>query len=204
MYATRVSLGLSAIASAVIVAVGSAIGMLSGLCGGRTDRAIMQLVNVMLAFPSLILALVISGLIGPSLRGAVAGVAIAGWAPYARLVRGMTLAAREKEYVTAASFLGTRGIRLAARHIFPQILPSLAVLSSYEVKSVILAISGLGFLGLGAQPPTPELGGMLNEARLVMLSAPHLMAAPGVMLFITVLGFSLFGEGFRDIFQIKK
>jgi ABC-type dipeptide/oligopeptide/nickel transport system permease subunit len=204
LYGGRLSLWAGFYVSVIILAVGVAVGMVCGLAGGWVESLFMRVVDLLLALPPLILALAVAGIMGPSLAHVMTGVACIYWAVYARLVRGLVLSAREKEYVEAAQILGTRGFRLVVRYILPQVLPGILVLASFEMKWVILAISGLSFLGLGAQPPTPEWGSMLNEARVVMRSSPHLMMATGGAIFLTVLGFNLLGEGLRDAFQVKE
>lgn len=204
LFGGRLSLGAGLYVSAIILAAGFTVGTISGLAGGRLDSLLMRLVDLLLAFPPLILALTVAGLLGPSLTHVMTGVAFVGWAAYARLVRGLVLSAKDREYVEAARVLGARGLRLVTRTVLPQVLPGVLVLASFEMKWVVLAISGLSFLGLGAQPPTPEWGAMLNEARMVMRSNPHLMMATGGAIFLTVLGFNLLGEGLRDAFQVKE
>lgn len=204
LYGGRLSLGAGLYVSVFILAAGFTVGMAAGLAGGWLETLLMRLVDLLLAFPPLILALAVAGIMGPSLAHVMAGVACIWWAVYARLVRGLVLSARKKEYVEAAQIIGTKGFRLVVRYILPQVIPGVLVLASFEMKWVILAIAGLSFLGLGAQPPTPEWGAMLNEARVVMRSNPHLMMATGGAIFVTVLGFNLLGEGLRDALQVKE
>lgn len=198
------SLGASVVISAVIMLSGVGIGLISGMGNNKLDFVIMRMVDILLSFPSLILTLAIIGMLGPSLLSASIGICF-GWCPvYARLVRGMVISAREKEFVSAARLTGSRGFSMIIRHILPQILPPVFVLASLETGTLILVFSGLGFLGLGAQPPLPEWGAMLNEARTYIFTAPHLIIAPGAAIFIAILGFSLLGEGLREMMQIKE
>ena len=204
LYGCGLSLGASLAISLAIMFIGSGVGVLSGLGGTGLDFSLMRLVDMLLAFPSLVLTLAVIGTLGPSLLSAALGICLGWWPIYSRLVRGMVLSAREKEFVTAARLAGTRGLPLALRHILPQALPPVLVLGSLETGTMILVFSGLGFLGLGAQPPQPEWGAMLNEARSYMFTAPHLLIAPGAAVFLAVLGFTLFGEGLREAMQIKE
>ena len=204
LHGCALSLGASLAISLVIMSVGSGVGVISGLGGSRLDFSLMRLVDMLLAFPSLVLTLAIIGTLGPSLFSAAVGICFGWWPIYSRLVRGIVISAREREFVTAARMVGTRGAKLAVRHILPQALPPVLVLGSLETGTMILVFSGLGFLGLGAQPPQPEWGAMLNEARSYMFTAPHLLIAPGVAVFLAVLGFTLLGEGLRESMQVKE
>lgn len=198
-----VSLGVSMAISALIMFVGLVIGLLAGMGTKKLDFIVMRIVDMLLAFPSLVLTLAIIGTLGPSLLSAAIGIFFSWWPIYARLVRGIVLSARGKEFVTAARLVGTSRFHLITRHILPQVLPPVLVLVSLETGTMILVFSGLGFLGLGVQPPQPEWGVMLNEARTYIFTAPHLLLAPGVAIFLTVLGFSLLGEGLRNALQIR-
>ncbi len=203
LWGSGISLGSSVCITAVIMCLGLGIGIMSGMGSQRVDFIIMRMVDMLLSFPSLVLTLGIIGALGPSLFSAAVGICMGWWPVYARLVRGMVLSAREKEFVTAARLTGTSGIRMTTRHILPQVLPPVLVLASLETGTMILVFSGLGFLGLGVQPPQPEWGAMLNEARTYIFTAPYLMIAPGAAIFTAVLGFSMLGEGLRQAMQIK-
>lgn len=203
LYGARLTLGTSMCVAAAILVTGLFIGLTAGLSGGWVDGTIMRLVDIFLSFPSLALVLGVIGILGPSLWAIMLGTGLAWWPVYARLTRGLVLSAREKEFVKAGRVMGTGYRRLVAAYILPQIMPPLLVLGSLEVGGLILALSGLSFLGLGVQAPTPEWGAMLNESRQYMEVAPHVMFAPGCSVFAAVLGFSLFGEGLRDVFQLK-
>ena len=151
-----------------------------------------------MAFPSLVLALAIAGVLGPSLRSVVIAVVAVQWVSYARLVRGMVLGVRSQPYVDAALSFGAPDRWIMLRAILPNVLPPVVVLATLELGGVLLTISSLSFLGLGAQPPTPEWGTMLSEARPYFESNPHLMVAPGLAIVVTVLAFNLVGDGLRD------
>ncbi|MDH7578790.1 MAG: nickel ABC transporter permease subunit NikC [Bacillota bacterium] len=198
IYGTRASLTTAALALAAIMLVSIPVGALAGYCGGWVDNLFMRLVDVLLAFPSLILALVIAGMLGPGLLNVMLAVASVWWVGYARVIRGMVLAVKEKEFVLAARACGTSELGIITRHILPNILSPVVVLATLDMGKLILAISGLSFLGLGAQPPTPEWGAMLNDARPYMQVAPQLMVYPGLAIVTVVLAFNLLGDGLRD------
>ena len=201
VYGSRWSLGTAALAAALIMTIGVILGSVSGFYGGLLDDALMRIVDVLMAFPSLILALAIAGTLGPGILNVMLGLVSVWWVGYARIVRGMVLAARERPFVEAARSIGARDSRLIFCHILPTILPPVAVLATLEMGGLILALSGLSFLGLGAQPPTPEWGAMLNDGRGFLLSAPQLMIYPGIAISLVVIGFNLLGDGLRDVFD---
>ncbi len=198
LWGGRLTLGTATAAMLVILAVGLAVGVVAGLQGGWVDDLIMRVVDVLMAFPSLILALAIAGMLGPSLVNVLIGIAAVGWVTYARVVRGMVLSVREEAYVEAARSVGVPAWRLALRHVLPNILSPIVVLATLDMGALLLSISALSFLGLGAQAPTPEWGRMLNDARPFMQTAPHLMLFPGLAIFLTVMAFNLLGDGLRD------
>lgn len=194
----RLTLGTAILAMAVILLIGVAAGIVAGLYGGWVDDLIMRVVDVLLAFPSLILALAIAGMLGPSLINVLIGIASVGWVSYARVVRGIVLNVREEAYIEAARSVGLSSWRLALRHILPNVISPVVVLVTLDMGTLLLSISALSFLGLGAQAPAPEWGRMLNDARPFMQTAPHLMIFPGLAIFITVMAFNLLGDGLRD------
>jgi peptide/nickel transport system permease protein len=152
----------------------------------------------LLAFPGIILALVVVGILGPSLYNVMLALAIVGWTSYARVVRGTVLSVKEKEFVEAARVLGASDVRIMFRHILPNIMAPVIVMATLGMAHVILAAAALSFLGLGAQPPTPEWGSMLNGGRAFMRTAPHLTIFPGLAIMVTVLAFNFLGDGLRD------
>ena len=198
LYGARWSLGLVAVATALIMSVGVAVGVASGYVGGRLDDVLMRLVDTMLSVPSLLLGLAIVGSLGPGIGSVMIGLASIWWVGYARVVRGLVLSLRERGFVDAARALGATDRRIVMRHILPGLMPAVAVLASLEMGELVLAISGLSFLGLGAQPPTPEWGAMLNDGRAFFFAAPRLMLFPGLAISVAVLGFNLLGDGLRD------
>ncbi|MEM9430128.1 MAG: ABC transporter permease subunit [Pseudomonadota bacterium] len=197
--AIPVSLGAALAAMAAIMAIALPWGLVAGLAGGRVDMVLMRLADIVLAFPTLALALAVIGFLGASLEASIIGVVAAWWPSNARLVRALVLSARERDFVRAAYLAGASRLRVVIRHILPQILPPLAVVVSLETASVLLALSSLSFLGIGAQPPTPEWGAMLNEARPFFAQAPHMLLAPGIAVLLAVVAFNLIGEALRDL-----
>jgi len=198
IYGTRISLAAAAMALATIMLISIPFGTVAGYYGGRVDNLLMRLVDILLAFPDLILALVIAGMLGPGLFNVMLAVASVWWVGYARVIRGMVLSVKEKEFVLAARACGTSEFGIVIRHILPNVLSPVIVLATLDMGKLILAISGLSFLGLGAQPPTPEWGAMLNDGRPYLQVAPQLMLYPGLAIMIVVLAFNLLGDGLRD------
>lgn len=204
LYGARISLAASLSASTIALLLGMLAGLAAGLGGRPTDMVFMRMADMVLAFPGLIFVLVITGIMGPSLKSMLLGLVLTAWAWWARFVRGLLLAAKEREFVHGAFALGVRGFRLVFRYILPQIAPQILVVFSMSIGSMIAAVSGLSYLGLGAQPPEPEWGMMLKEARIYLMAAPWLMLAPGTAVTLSVLAFHLFGEGLRDLLQVKE
>ena len=198
LYGARWSLGIVLLATVMIMSAGVVIGVVAGYAGGLVDDVLMRLVDTVLSVPSLLLGLAIVGTLGPGVRSLMIGVASIWWVGHARIIRGLVLAHRERGFVEAARALGARDSRIVTRHVLPGILPAVVVLATLEVGELVLAISGFSFLGLGAQPPTPEWGAMLNDARNFFFTAPQLMLYPGAAITLTVLGFNLVGDGLRD------
>lgn len=198
VWGARLTLGTATLAMVMILLIGVVVGLVAGFYGGQVDNVIMRVVDVVLAFPSLILALAIAGMLGPSLVNVLIGIVLVGWATYARVVRGMVLSVREKEYIEAARALGIPPRQLATRHILPNVISPVVVLASLDMGGLLLSISALSFLGLGAQAPEPEWGRMLNDARPFMQIAPHTMIFPGLAIFLSVMAFNLLGDGLRD------
>ncbi len=201
VWGARLSLATAGLAALLILTIGVGVGMIAGFYGGLLDDLLMRVVDVLLAFPALILALAIAGVLGPSITSVMIGIVTVAWADYARVMRGQVLAARERQYVEAARAIGARNGRILVRHLLPNVLPPILVLASLEMGGLILALSGLSFLGLGAQPPTPEWGAMLNDGRSFIAAAPQLMVYPGLAITLVVVGFNLLGDGLRDAFD---
>lgn len=199
LYGTRWSLGTATVATLIVITVGVTVGTVAGYYGGRLDAVLMWVVDVLLAFPSLVLYLAIVGTLGPGLENVVIALVALQWASYARVVRGIVLAMRERGFVRASRALGARDRRLMTRHILPNVVPPVLILASLQMGGLILSLAALGFFGLGVQPPTPEWGTMINESRLFLQAAPALMIWPGVAISLTVVGFNLLGDGLRDV-----
>jgi peptide/nickel transport system permease protein len=194
----RVSLIVGLVVVGVSSIVGMAVGAVSGYYGGRVDQFIGRIMDVLMAFPGMLLAIALVAVLGPSLVNVVLALAVIGWVGYARLVRGQVLRAREFEYVTAARALGASTFRVLARHVLPTALPPLLVQATLGMAGAILSEAALSFLGLGVQPPTPSWGTMINGGRVHLLDAPHLTVFPGSFLAVVVLGFNFLGDGLRD------
>lgn len=201
LYGSRWSLGTAALATLLIMTIGVAVGAVCGYFGGFLDEILMRLVDLLLAFPSLILALAIAGTLGPGILNVILGLVSVWWVDYARVVRGMVLVVRERQYIEAARALGFSNKRIILRHVMPNVLPPVIVLATLEMGGLILAISGLSFLGLGVQSPETEWGSMLNDGRAFLLNAPQLMVYPGVAISLIVMGLNLVGDGLRDAFD---
>lgn len=203
IHGARLSLGSATIAAVLVMTFGVLFGLLAGYYGGLVDALIMRVVDVILAFPGIILALAIAGLFRPGLLTVMVGLVTVWWVGYARIIRGMVLSVRERDYVTGARALGAGDVRIILRHVLPHVVPPVIVLITIEMGSLVLAIAGLNFLGLGAQPPTPEWGAMLNEGRGYFTSDFRMIVAPGTAITLVVLGFNLLGDGLRDVIDPK-
>ena len=198
MHGARVSLAVGLAASLGALVIGSLLGVLAGYRGGWFDGAAMGLVDVLLAFPTLLLALAMLTVFGRGLGVVLIAVALAAVPTYARLARVSVLTHKEREHVLAARAVGVSHGRLLARHILPQVTPLLLAQLMLGIGVVILEVAGLSFLGLGVTPPTPEWGAMIGQGRGAVFSAPHIVVFPGLALMITVIGFNLLGDGLRD------
>ena len=194
----RISLLVGLVVVGVSATIGIAMGSVAGYFGGRIDEAISRLIDILLAFPGLLLAIALVAVLGPSLTNVVLALSLIGWVGYARLVRGQVLRARELEFVQAARALGATTSRILTRHVIPTTLPAVTVQATLGMGGAILAEAALSFLGLGVQPPTPSWGTMLNYGRGHLLDAPHLTIFPGIAIAILVLGFNFLGDGLRD------
>lgn len=198
VFGSRLSLGTAVLAAFVVLTIGVSVGLLAGVRGGWVDALCMRVVDGLLAFPSLILVLTIAGTLRGGLVSVVVGFAAVSWAAYARLVRGLVLQLRDRAFVEAARAVGATPLRVAVRHVLPNVMGPVVVLLTIEMGTFVLAVSGLSFLGVGAQPPAPEWGTMLSEGRRFLLSDPNLMLFPGMAITLVALGFNLLGEGIRD------
>jgi len=199
IYGARTTLGLAGLSLIIIMSIALLIGAISGYYGGWLDTGLMAVVDLVLAFPSLILGIAVAGILGPSIVNVLIAVSVVWWAGYARVIRSMVLSARNRDYVEAARAIGASDARIVVFHIARNILGPFVVLATLDMGFIILGIAGLSFLGLGAQPPTPEWGAMLNESRSYMQTNPSLLLVPGLAIFTLVLGFNLLGDGIRDL-----
>ena len=195
----RISLLVSLVVVSISASAGIFIGSMAGYFGGRVDEIISRIIDILLAFPGLLLAIAMVAVLGPSLVNVVLALSLIGWVGYARLVRGQVLRARELEFVQAARALGASTSRVLVRHIIPTALPAVSVQATLGMGGAILAEASLSFLGLGVQPPTPSWGTMLNYGRVHLLDAPHLTVFPGLAIAVLVLGFNFLGDGLRDL-----
>jgi len=200
IFGTRVSLLMAVISVGIGLAVGTPVGALSGFYGGATDMVTQRIVDIMMAFPGILLAIVVVAVLGPGLWNAMLAVGISFVPTYVRVVRGAVLELREREFVEASRATGASGLHIIVRHIMPNCIAPIIVLSTLQMASAILWAAGLGYLGLGAQPPTPEWGAMLGEGYNygMIRVAPHVTIFPGVAIALAVLGFNLLGDGLRD------
>ncbi|AGB39447.1 nickel transporter permease [Natronococcus occultus] len=203
LYGARISLGIAVAVTGIRLVLGTAIGLIAGYAGGWIDELLMRLVDVQLAFPGLVLALVIAGILDPSLRNVMIALAVVGWASYARVVRGSVLSTKERPFVDAARLMGVSRTRIAVCHLLPNVASPVIVLATLNMGTVVLATTGLSFIGLGAQPPTPEWGTMLSAGRHHLREAWWLANVPGLAIVCTVLGFNLLGDGLRDLLDPK-
>jgi peptide/nickel transport system permease protein len=198
IFGSRIALvvGLSAVLISGVL--GMAIGLVSGYFGGKTDDFFMRLADIQLAFPFILLAIAVIGVLGPSLRNIIIVIGVSSWVVYARVVRGEVLSIREREFIQAAIALGSRDGRIIVRHVLPNAFTPWLVVATLDMARVIVIESALSFLGLGVQPPTPTWGGMLADGRVYLSTAWWLATFPGLAILITVLGINLLGDGLRD------
>ena len=194
----QVSLFMSLATVALSLIVGGGLGLVAGYYSGWIDGLIMRVMDVLLALPGVLLAITVIAILGVGLENVIVAVSLASVPVFARLARASTLSVRESEYVTAARVLGVADARMLLRHILPNITAPLIVMSTTRMAAVILTASGLSFLGLGAQPPSPEWGAMLSAGRSHLTSNPHVAVSPGIAIMLVVLGFNLLGDGVRD------
>jgi peptide/nickel transport system permease protein len=200
----RISLIVGLTVVTISASVGTLLGALAGYFGGLFDDGVSRVIDVLMAFPGLLLAIALVAMLGPSLGNVLFALAIIGWVGYARLVRGQVLRARELEYVQAARAQGASAVRVLWRHVIPTALPAVVVQATLGMAGAITGEAALSFLGLGVQPPTPSWGTMLNGGRAHLLDAPHLTIFPGLAIALLVLGFNFLGDGLRDLTDPKQ
>jgi peptide/nickel transport system permease protein len=198
IHGSRIALLVGLAAVLISGVLGMLIGLVAGYFGGKVDDVLMRLADVQLAFPFILLAIAVIGVLGPSLRNIIIVIGVSSWVVYARVVRGEVLSIREREFVHAAVALGSRDWRILARHVLPNAFTPWLVVATLDMARVIVIESALSFLGLGVQPPTPTWGGMLADGRVYLSTAWWLATFPGLAILVTVLGINLFGDGLRD------
>jgi peptide/nickel transport system permease protein len=198
IFGSRIALLVGLAAVVISGVLGMVIGLVAGYFGGRLDDFLMRLADVQLAFPFILLAIAVIGVLGPSLRNIIIVIGVSSWVVYARVVRGEVLSIREREYVHAAVALGSRHWRVLMTHVLPNTFTPWLVVATLDMARVIVIESALSFLGLGVQPPTPTWGGMLADGRVYLSTAWWLATFPGLAILVTVLGINLFGDGLRD------
>lgn len=203
VYGARTTIQTGIVVVAIAASLGSLIGLISGYYGGKVDLLIMRLIDVMLAFPYILLALAIVATLGPSLQNALIAIGLAYVPGWARFVRGNVLTIGKQEYVVSARAVGATNTRIIRGHVLPNVLSSIIVLASLDFPAAVLSTAALSYVGLGAQPPTAEWGALLTGARSYMRTAPWLLNFPGLAIFVTMLGFNLLGNALRDTLDPK-
>lgn len=198
IYGTRISIQIAVISVGISLIIGVALGGIAGYFGRWIDQVIMRMIDMLMAFPSILLAIALVAVLGPGLRNAMIAVGIVGIPQFARIVRSTVMSVKETEYIEAARVIGAKHGRILFQHILPNSLAPIIVQASLGMGTAILDAAGLSFLGLGAQPPSPEWGAMLSDGRAALQTAPWVVAFPGLAIFLFVLGFNLFGDGLRD------
>ncbi|AIP67642.1 ABC transporter permease [Burkholderia pseudomallei] len=198
---SRLTLGIATLVVAIVVPIGLAIGTTAGYCGGLVDSALMRITDVALAFPKIVLALAFAAALGPGVVNAVVAISITAWPAYARLARAETLRIANADFIHAARLQGASDLRIVLRYVMPLCLSSVIVRATLDMAGIILTVAGLGFLGLGAQPPSPEWGFMVASGRNVLLDAWWVATLPGAAILVVSIAFNLLGDGLRDVFD---
>ncbi|MBA4176486.1 MAG: D-ala-D-ala transporter subunit [Leptothrix sp. (in: Bacteria)] len=203
IHGSRVTLYVVVLVAVLAAPIGLLVGTAAGYAGGWLDAVLMRITDIFLAFPRLILALAFVAALGPGIENAVIAIAITSWPPYARIARAETLTIRQADYISAVKLLGASAPRIVLRHVMPLCVPSVIVRVTLDMAGIILTAAGLGFLGLGAQPPMPEWGAMIAAGRAYVLDQWWVAAAPGAAIFVVSLAFNLLGDGLRDALDPK-
>ncbi len=203
IYGARASLSATFGVVALIFVIGSVLGVIAGYFGGIVDAVIMRIADMMLAFPGLVLALAVAGIMGASIKNAIIAIVVVSWTKYARLARSLVLKIRDRDYVAAAIVTGSKTPYMLLRYMLPNALPTLIITAATDIGSMMLELASMSFLGFGAKPPAPEWGYMLNEGRACMQTAPWLMIFPGLAIFVVVVVFNMLGDSIRDILDPK-
>jgi peptide/nickel transport system permease protein len=203
LYGAKVTLTIVILVSVVVAPIGLAVGTIAGYLGGWVDATLMRITDIFLAFPRLVLALAFAAALGPGIENAVIAISLTAWPPYARIARAETITIAKSDFIQAVVLQGASTWRILFKHIVPLCLSSVIVRLTLDMAGIILTAAGLGFLGLGAQPPTPEWGAMVSAGRDVILDQWWVATIPGIAIFIVSLGFNLLGDGLRDVFDPK-
>ena len=203
IWGSRITLYIVGLVGVIVVPAGLLVGAVAGYVGGVVDNVLMRITDVFLAFPRLILALALVAALGPGLENAILAIALTAWSPYARIARAEALTIRNSEFILAAQVQGASTIGILYRHVMPLCISSVIVRLTLDMAGIILTAAGLGFLGLGAQPPTPEGGAMISNGRQYLLDQWWVPTVPGIAIFVVSLGFNLLGDGLRDVLDPK-
>jgi peptide/nickel transport system permease protein len=203
IFGSRITLYIVALVALIAPVAGLLVGTIAGYTGGWTDTVMMRITDIFLAFPRLVLALAFVAALGAGIENAVIAISLTAWPPYARIARAETLTIRNSDFISAVRLQGAGAMRIITRHIWPLCVSSLIVRVTLDMAGIILAAAGLGFLGLGAQPPSPEWGAMISEGRRFILDSWWVATMPGLAIFIVSLGFNLLGDGLRDVLDPK-
>ncbi|HET6947659.1 MAG TPA: nickel transporter permease [bacterium] len=198
LYGTRISLRIAILTAVIATSIGAPLGIITGYFRGRVDDLLMRVTDMFMAFPRLILAMAIAAALRPTLENVIIAISLAAWPAYARLARSVALALREENYVEAARAIGAGPLRVLARHVFPGVVSPVTIQLSLDMGGIILTAAGLGFIGFGAQPPTPEWGVMISEGRNYITQQWWVSTFPGIAISLFVLGFNMLGDGIRD------
>ena len=198
IYGARISLQIQVVSVLIALVIGTLLGMVGGYYGGKLDHLIMRLMDILLAFPGIFLAISIIAVLGPGLTNLMLAAGIYSIPQFARIVRGSVLSLKEKEFIEAARAVGENDFNILFRYLLPNSIAPIIIQTTLRMATVLLTASGLSFLGLGVQPPTAEWGAMLSTARAYLITAPHVATVPGLAIMLVVMGFNLFGDGLRD------
>ena len=204
LYGSRISMVSAFTVVVIILVFGSLMGILSGYFGGWVDAVIMRMSDMMIAFPGMVLAIAVAGILGASIKNAIIAISIVSWTKYARMARSLVLKVRHVDYVSAAVVTGSKVPYILRKYMLPNILPTMVITAATDIGGMMLELAGLSFLGFGAQPPMPELGYMLNEGRAWMQHAPWLMIFPGLAILVIVVIFNLLGDSLRDVLDVRQ
>ncbi|MED1663193.1 nickel ABC transporter permease subunit NikC [Brevibacillus laterosporus] len=204
IYGTRTSLGTAFLIMGLTMTISIPIGIYAGFRGGWVDYLFMRICDILMAFPSLLLSLALIGILGPGLGNLILAMVLVQWVFYARMIRGMVLSVKEQHFILAAKVCGTPKLVIVLKHILPTIISQIVVLAFMDIGGIVLAISGLSFLGLGIQPPEAEWGMMINDSKPFFRNNPSLMLYPGMMILLVVIAFNLFGEALRDALDLRR